>query len=260
MRRSVELLQRCGYDGVELLGEPDTYQPAEQVRQLVADHGLSVTALTAASRLETGRDLSSPRPEVRQASIDHLLRCVEFAAAVGCPLVGVAPAAVGRYWLEAEPRQEWAWAVESVTAVAGPASAAGVRLCLEVLNRYVSPAVRTVADALRLVRDCDARNLGITLDTFHASIEERSIAEAVERAGGALLGVQVADNNRAGVGHGSMDFRPLLAALDRIGYIGAVSLEAMPPGGNPFRSTTEEDVPLMERYSREFVPRMRALR
>ena len=89
-------IARAGMDGVELLGEPQRYDQRELL-PLLSRHGLRVTALTAAARLETGRDLSHPDAAVRERSIAHLEHCVRFAAGIGAPVVAVAPSAIGRH-------------------------------------------------------------------------------------------------------------------------------------------------------------------
>src|SRR5438876_10847734 len=71
----------------------------------------------------------------------------------------------------------------------------------------------------------------MTLDLFHANIEEPDIAAAIHAAGSRLWHVHVADSNRRGLGRGHLDLPPIAAALLDIGYTGAVVLEIVPPEG-----------------------------
>jgi sugar phosphate isomerase/epimerase len=62
-------------------------------------------------------------------------------------------------------------------------------------------------------------------DVFHMNIEEAELGASLERAGDALGYVHLADSQRLEPGRGHLDFRPVFAALDRIGYRGYASLE-----------------------------------
>ena len=76
----------------------------------------------------------------------------------------------------------------------------------------------------------------MTLDLFHAHLEEPDIREPIRKAGAAPLHVHVADTNRQGLGRGHLDVGPPADALRAIGYAGAVVLEVTPPGPDPFCS------------------------
>jgi sugar phosphate isomerase/epimerase len=258
LAQTLDLAQQHGFDGVELLGEPCHLPAPQQVRRNLSDRGLRVTALTAASRLETGRDLASRDVGVRRSTLDHLRRCVDFAVEVDCPVVGVAPGAVGRFWTD-DHDAEWQFCAEGLVELAAHARPAGVVLGLEVLNRYVSPLVRTVEDAGALLDTAELDDAGIVLDTFHAAMEEESIPRAVEDAAGRIVNVQIADNNRRGVGHGNLDFWSVIDALRASGYTGALALEAFAPGGNPFGSPAPRQLPYLLNYVAEYVPFMRHL-
>jgi sugar phosphate isomerase/epimerase len=73
-----------------------------------------------------------------------------------------------------------------------------------------------------------AANLGLLFDTFHANIEEPSIAESLLASGGRLFHVHVADSNRWYPGAGHLDFGQILDILSRSSYDGFVSGEFMP--------------------------------
>ena len=74
-------LAQAGFDGVELKGDLESYRPAE-VNRVLGDHGLAVLSLTPENV-----DLAHPDAGVRQEAVDYYLRLLDFAAAVGAPLV-----------------------------------------------------------------------------------------------------------------------------------------------------------------------------
>ena len=77
MEQILDLLRRNGYAGVEILGEPGWFENPHNLSRQIADQGLEVTALTAASRLATGRDLANSDRTTRQRTVEHYLRTVE---------------------------------------------------------------------------------------------------------------------------------------------------------------------------------------
>ncbi len=101
---------------------------------------------------------------------------------------------------------------------------------LEPLNRYESRYLNSVADNLRLLAQVDHPNAGLLPDTFHMSIEESSIPEALRIAGDSVRHVHLGDNNRLLPGAGSLDWDGVFQALRDIGYDGAVNLECSTTG------------------------------
>ena len=58
----------------------------------------------------------------------------------------------------------------------------GIVLALEPLNRYRTSVVNTVEQALEMIKEIDAPNVGIHYDTFHACLEEKDLLESLELA------------------------------------------------------------------------------
>ena len=106
----------------------------------------------------------------------------------------------------------------------------GVKLALEPLNRYSTPYCATASDAIALARQVDG--LGILLDTFHMNIEEDSFECAILACRDYLAHTHFADNNRKMPGFAHIDFRPIMASLNKIGYDGYVSFEPNLPDRN----------------------------
>lgn len=101
---------------------------------------------------------------------------------------------------------------------------------LEPLNRYESRYLNSVDDNLRLVERVAHPNAGLLPDTFHMSIEESSIPDALRRAGGQVKHVHLGENNRLLPGHGSLDWPAIFDALREIGFEGSVNLECSTTG------------------------------
>ncbi len=220
-------LARLGFDGVELKGDLDLYQ-AQEAAQILADHGLQVLSLTPGDV-----DLAHPDPAVRAEAIDYHLRLLDFAAALGQPLVSC-HGLVGRIRPVSSYAEERAVFVEAMQAVAERAQELGLRLVMEVLNRYEAHLNLTAAETLGFVAAAGADNMGLLLDAYHMNIEEADPAAAIRQAGDRLWLYHVADSNRAGIGYGHIDFAAQFAALEDIGYSGPVIMECTASGPDPF--------------------------
>ena len=185
LRITFQRLQKYGYDGVELVGEPQRYD-VQEVKGLCQEFGLSVLSVLGWSIWPLERDLAHPDPQMRPKALEYASECVDLAVAVGAPLVVVIPASAGRTspigqpgsgkaWKEAVARG-WDYAVESVKAAAVYAEERGVLVAIEPINRYESFLVNNVDQGLRFVREVGSAVVKLHLDTFHMNIEDRDPA------------------------------------------------------------------------------------
>ena len=136
--------------------------------------------------------------------------------------------------------EEDALLADSVRTICGFAAEAGLPVVFEILNRYESHQVRTVAEGLALRAEVGASNLGLLPDAYHMNIEEADPAAALRRGGAAIGLYHVADSNRGAIGEGHTDFRAQIAALDDIGYAGPIIVEPAAPGPDPFNTDKGE--------------------
>jgi sugar phosphate isomerase/epimerase len=245
-------IEAAGYDGVEIPGEPGRIAPAE-VRRLLAWHGLAPLALTASCMVPaTRRDLAHPDPAVRAEAVGYVVDCLRFAADIGAPLVQMLPSGETRLAPLATRNEEWAGSVDAMRQAAREAERLGVRIAVEPLNRYEAYLVTNSEDALAYLDAVGSPWVGMTLDLFHANLEEPEVAQAILSAGPRLLHVHVADTNRRGLGHGHLDLTAAAAALRQIGYDGAIVVEVMPPGPDPFCSIKDaRSAGILDGYIRE---------
>ncbi len=267
LETTFDRLSRCGYDGVELKYEPGQYSAAE-VRRLCDRYRLQALSLAGMYPLE--RDLANPDPEVRRQATEYLRAGTDFAREVGASLIIVVPSAVGKTgpvgelrdegeWEDAG-RREWGYAVESVRRAAGYAESRGIILAIEPINRYESYLVNTAGQGLRFISEVGSDSVRLHLDTFHMNIEEADPAGAILAAGDRLVNLHLSDSNRQAIGRGHYDFAALLAALEAIGYTGALTLEPLPPVPDAGLATrlkrymAERDV-----YALESITRLRDL-
>lgn len=114
---------------------------------------------------------------------------------------------------------------DSLEHLASHASARGVTLLFEFLNRYETNLFNRVGDVLPFVKELGQPGLKVLADLFHMNIEETSIPEAIRELGPMLGHVHFVDSNRRAAGFGHIDFPPIMKALREIGYTGYLSAE-----------------------------------
>jgi D-psicose/D-tagatose/L-ribulose 3-epimerase len=215
-----------GFDAVELPLENAGDLTVPVVAEALGETGLSAYVVGA---MAPGRDLVDADPDAVASTQAYLRDCVDLAAGIGATSVcGPFYAATGRVWRMDATQREAAYAElrENLAPVVDHAAANGVRLGIEPLNRYETSLVNTVDQALTALGSLLGDALGLALDTYHLNIEERSSAAAVRTAGEHLAHVQVCGNDRGAPGGDQTDWPELMAALDDVGYRGALNIES----------------------------------
>ncbi len=219
--------REAGFTDVEYLFPSD--HPAEQLAQLLKANGLrqQLFNLPAGDWAAGERGIAAlpGRQEEFRAGVE---RALAYAQALNVPrlncLAGKTPA-------DHTPEACRAVLLDNLRHAADRLAARGLTLLVEFINRRDIPGffLHTMDQALSLLRDADRPNLMIQYDVYHAQREggelAASIAANLERIGH----VQIADNpGRHQPGTGEINYRFLLAELDRLGYPGFVGLEYVP--------------------------------
>jgi sugar phosphate isomerase/epimerase len=180
----------------------------------------------------------------KQNCLDYFKLCIDVAKKLGTRNVLIATP----YWLwkkdkEGHKPMSKAEIFERVTEyirdLTTYAERSGMNLMLEALPHIGIPtAVETLDDTVEMLRRIDSRNLRVIIDTGHLNVTATKIGrdptvyliEHVKGLSDKLAHVHI-DDNRGNIdshlapGEGGIDFKPLLVALDQIGYTGYLSLE-----------------------------------
>ena len=194
-----------------------------KTRALLADAGLGVTSSLG---LNWDNDLSSETVAVVARGETLLEAVIDCNAALGSKyLVGVIYSALGKYSRPATPRGR-ANCVAALQRLARRAADSGITLGLEVVNRYETNLFNTAAQALDIVSEIGAPNLGVHLDTYHMNIEEDDFDEPVRLCGDKLVYVHIGESHRGYLGSGNVDFATFFRALGECGYAGPIAFES----------------------------------
>ena len=221
----VDKAHQLGFEGLEIpvLGR-DTFD-IEAVGAALQRTGVTPIISTA---FPEERDLTDPNPAHHRNGQDFLRYCVDVAVKLGADrVIGPICAAPGRLWMAdaAQKQQEFERAAMNLQPVAAYAHDRGIRLALEILNRYESSFINTAEDGMRLVEAVGSPAFGLLLDTFHMHIEEKSVAAAIMRAGRHLFHVHAIENDRGTPGSGQVDWAGLIDALHQTDYQGWIVIE-----------------------------------
>ena len=216
-----------GYEGVELaIRNPDLVD-GNKLEEVLTTQGLIVPAIgTGQAWGEERLSFTNPDSVIRKAAIKRIKSQIEFAQRFNALVIiglirGVTPTGQTK-------EQSIRFLLECLQDCLETASALGVCMALEPMNRYETDLIHTVGEGLELIYQIGSPNLGLLLDSFHMNIEEPDMEDSIFRAGEHILHFHVADSNRWYPGGGHLDFTTILHGLKTTGYPGWISGEFMP--------------------------------
>ena len=224
-----------GYTGLEvapftLCEEPQsiTIAQAKTFRQIAQSHGLQITGLHWLLVKPEGLSITSTDESVVQKTLAFVHHLCALCAAMG-----------GKYLVHGSPKQRLiqneqthaealALATKFFEKAANSAHEFGVTYCIEPLSADQTPLINTLAQAIAIVQEINHPALKTMLDTSSAGLAETvPIADLIDQffTSGHIAHVQLNDPNRRGPGQGDMQFGPILRALQRNNYQGAIAIE-----------------------------------
>jgi D-psicose/D-tagatose/L-ribulose 3-epimerase len=217
------LIKQIGLDALEIPMMEPAMLPIAEIKKTCSALSLECTVCAI---LPKQINPISPREETRKRAIDHLIRCVETSAAMGANILcGPLFAPIGYLPNHRPSRKEWTWAVEAFRALEDVLDAYNMTLCIEPVNRSETFFLRTAIEARQLCESIGNPRIGVTIDTFHANIEEQSIPDAVRSLGPCLKHIHASENDRGLLGTGHVPFNEIISALHQISYQGYLMIE-----------------------------------
>ncbi|MFG2314168.1 sugar phosphate isomerase/epimerase family protein [Streptomyces tendae] len=234
-----ELTAACGELGIGNVGlwrAPVQSYGVEAAAKLVRDAGLTVTTLCR------GGFLTAVDPGERARALADNRRAVDEAAVLGTDTLVLVSGGLPDGDKDLRAARE---RIADALAELGPyAERHGVRLAIEPLHpMYASDrcVVSTLTQALDLAERFPARQVGVTVDTYHIWWDDRA-PEQIARAGagGRIHTFQLADwttplpegvlNGRGQIGDGAIDMREWKGYVEAAGYTGAIEVELFNEG------------------------------
>jgi len=221
--RAVGLSADTGYGLVELpMLDPEAVD-VDRVGKAVRDAKLQVACSLG---LRFDADVSSEDRVVSRRGEDRLREALIASHRIGASLMtGILYSAFGRYG-RFPSQAGWENAVGALRRLSEFGQSLGVRIGLEVVNRYESNLINTASSALRMLDSVDSENLSVHLDTYHMNIEEGDMSLPIVACGSRLGYLHAGESNRGYLGSGLVDFGAVCRSLAAIDYRGPITFEA----------------------------------
>ncbi len=218
-------VRALGGEVVEFALEDDAVVDTKLLRRSLADEGL---ACSVVGLFGPDRDLSSDDANARRDGLDYARRCIDVCAGVGATIFTGAVAGVGGKVLlsdQARPAR-FDRTAQSLRELGDYASQAGVRVTVEILNRYENNLLTTAAQGRQLIDLTAHPAVGIHLDSFHMNLEENNLGDAICLAGDKLIHFHGSESHRGTPGSGVVPWEQVADGLREIGYDGYVIIES----------------------------------
>ncbi len=232
LEEKAALAARFGYQGVDF-----SLAEAEGAGDILARHKVAPSTVGGVF----GSNLLAPEADF-EAALEAVPERARRVAALGATRTGTV------LWNRAtEPKETlWPLAVERVRRLDQALAGTGVRLGMEFLGvKTLHPDrpyafVQSMAEANRLLQEAGARQVGLTLDSYHWYTGEDSL-ETIRQTPGeriVLLHINDArpgpreallDADRLVPGEGVIPLAEWLQAIDATGFDGFVALEVLGP-------------------------------
>jgi sugar phosphate isomerase/epimerase len=219
--------KHLGFDAIEIFPpEPDAVD-ANTVRRLLSDHGLTLAAVgTGAGWVKHRCHLCLPDTQLRAKARAFIRSIIDAAGALGA--FAIIGSMQGRSGDGVDGPTAKGYLSEALEELGEHARQYGVPLVFEPLNRYETNLVNTIGAGVHLLEQLSTTNVSLLADLFHMNIEEVNLPAAIRAGAGRIGHVHFVDSNRRAAGMGHLDYRPIVAALNEIGYDGFASAEAFP--------------------------------
>ena len=228
LEETIKRIAGIGYDGIEIGAAAPHAYPAhlskerrKEIKKVLDDNGIAVSSMLPAPGGGPGFNVASPLAEERQEAIDQYKKVIELCSDLGGPTVMY----IAGWQIYGTPRiQAWNWSREALSEIVKTATDFGVMLVVEPTPTD-SNLVESCDDAIELMEQVGAKNVGLMFDTQHAYYRNEVPTDYVYRMGKDLRHIHLSEFGRLPPGTGRGDFVGLVAALREIDYKGYLTME-----------------------------------
>jgi D-psicose/D-tagatose/L-ribulose 3-epimerase len=217
-------IRAAGFDGVEAPMYKGRDFAVAEMRKGLAETGMECTIC---SILVDGLSMISDNAGTRTKTVEQLRENIATAAEIGAKIIaGPLYAPVGYLAGRRRTEDEWKRAVDCWQQLGPWLAQHQVIAAIEPLNRFETFFLNTAEDAARFCDEVGHPNVGILFDTFHANIEEKSIADGYRTVARHLKHVHTCENDRGTPGSGHIEWAQVFQAIREIGYDGWLTIES----------------------------------
>lgn len=217
-----------GFDAVEVWGE-GLASRVDAVRSALQSARIPACSICPGGTGIRGSLLSSD-PDARAAAASDIQSYLELGATLGGAGLVLVPEFGVEKFMRLSPdfsvfEKDKSRFLDAFLPLVKRAEQLGVPIFLEPLNRYEAFFLILLDQAADLCHRINSQQVRVLADLFHMNIEENNVIAALERNASWIGHVHIVDNNRLLPGRGQTSFEPILRALRRSGYQGALCIE-----------------------------------
>lgn len=232
LEKACQFARECGYTGLEIAPftlAPDVYgisaQRRAEVRRIAEAADLEIIGLHWLLAKTEGYYLTHPEAAIRQKTADYVQELARCCRAMGGKVL-VFGSPVQRNLLPGVTLpQAMDYAAEVLKAAVPTLEETGVTVAVEPLGPSEGDFLNTAAEGVQLIEMVGSPNVRLHLDCKAMSSEKQSIPDVIRTNADYLEHFHANDPNKLGPGFGEVDFVPIFAALNEVGYDGWVSVE-----------------------------------
>ncbi|MER9926670.1 sugar phosphate isomerase/epimerase [Mesorhizobium sp. M0048] len=223
LERTLANTREAGFDLIEFSYLDPANVDIDGLAKRIGDLGLGVAISIG---LPADGDISSADKTIAARGVEILRRTIALTRDLGGQKVAGILSTSHGLQTQAPTRDQWDRSAGTLAEVAETAKSAGVRLNLEIVNRFESNLLNTAAQDMAFIADSGSDNIFLHLDSFHMNIEEADVGLAIRNAASKIGYVHIGESHRGFLGTGNIDFAAIFDALTAIGYSDDLSFES----------------------------------
>lgn len=226
LRDNLVQAAQLGYQALEVHTRETVLWDLDAIDRVMNENHIKLSAIVTGRLNTEGQvNLVDDIPYVTQSAVVGMKQYIKLAERLKTDLVvgwvkGKIPAGSS----EKKYLDRLAYHLQILNDFAGER---GVKLFLEVINRYETNIFNTAATTMEFLESRRLESCYVHLDTFHMDIEETDPSAAIKLCGKKLGYMHFADNTRKYPGSGQIDFRKIIQTLEEAGYNGYLSVECL---------------------------------
>jgi sugar phosphate isomerase/epimerase len=255
LEKACDFAAACGYQGLEvapftLAGLATDVSPAQRadIRRTIERADLECVGLHWLLAKTEGFHVTHPDAEVRRRTVGYLEDLARLCRDLGGQVMVFGSPHQRSLLPGVTPDQAIDRLHEVFSRLVPTLEATDTVVALEPLAPAETNVLNTAAETCRLIDRIGSPHVRLLLDVKAMSSEATPIPEIIAASAGHLAHFHANDANLQGPGFGAVDFAPIFAALQSIGYAGWTSVEVFDytPG---VERLVRESISYMQRHA-----------
>src|SRR5258706_10601613 len=223
---------KAGYDAVEIAPFTNANSVTDvsvgerqNIRQTAARKGIEIAGIHWVLVKPEGLYITHTDTGIRERTARYFCELVDFCADLGGKVMVVGSPKQRNIMPGVSRDQALDWAEATFQPAVAQAEGRGVTVCFEPLTPEETNFINTADEAIQFTERLSSPNFKIILDVKAMCSEAKPIPQIIRESWPHFVHFHANDKNLKGPGFGTVDFKPIAAALKELGYEGFVSVE-----------------------------------